>query len=842
MAMLLDDLGQPLDDVVILDAQDIDIPPQSEAVIASIRSWLNPTQYSDDGSEYQKHLSSHLQGTGQWAIDSPIFQEWRDSHEQGILWIRGIPGAGKSVHAANLIQHLSQDGCPVLYFFFRHTIEANHRPEAALRDWLAQALPFSPPLQLELKHKTSGSVDKLTISDLSQLLRSALTRISQAYCVVDALDEMDQTALEPFLKILDDLGHWRPSEIKFIITSRPVAIVERIVRNIRLLDVRLDKELVEPDIIVYLRHRLSRSLLLPESHSVIVDYIVGKADGLFLYAKLAMDAISHLEDDIEVQQALHSLPTDLTDMYSNLLREHLQRTRIAPELQILILQCVTHAVRPLRLLEISDCITVTQPQHGNDAGKLKSLVRYACGPLLEILPDETVRVVHHSLTEYLLGTIRPVNDTVAPFVVLESGQTHARIATLCLTYLHLGGLAQVKVTQDHFIYRHEDRFKRDVYTPFTNYALANWYTHIKKAAAFGHDMNPIDEYLHRLLVEGHKDNNKKLGLSVNVESRSYRSSGRPPKPQAAALRLAIALDLRFFVESLLDRYGTEITNYDPDIDYSPLIFAVTMGNCDIVRSLIRHGADVDEYDTHGATPLHAAVGRGIERKSNAVMAEILLTAGADPERDIGKNQHIHSMVIGGRDKHPACMVAFQSKDKNTAAAFMPYVKGAKEASRALNWAVRARPERDLSVIGEIMRHPELDLNAKYYSGRGESAMTPLFLACTIRDPSLICKFLAAGADPNVPHSRRNDSEYFMLRAPTPQTSKESTKSNDLGYNALHALARRSSNYYYGSSSEVSEEDTRECFRLVIAAGADCMFFLFAIPPGVHSKSTTRHSP
>jgi transcriptional regulator of met regulon len=266
MGMLLDDSGEPLDDVVLLDPQDVDILPQSTAVVASIRFWLNPTQYTDDGSEYQKHRSSHLQGTGQWAIDSPVFQEWRESHDQGILWIRGIPGAGKSVHAANLIQIMSRDGCPVLYFFFRHTIESNHRPEAALRDWLAQALPFSPPLQLELKDRITEPVENLTISDLSQLVRSALAQISQAYCIVDALDEMDQTALEPFLQMLDDLGHWRPADIKFIVTSRPVAIVERIVRNIRLLDVRLDKELVEPDIVMYLWHRLVQSCLLPENH------------------------------------------------------------------------------------------------------------------------------------------------------------------------------------------------------------------------------------------------------------------------------------------------------------------------------------------------------------------------------------------------------------------------------------------------------------------------------------------------------------------------------------------------------------------------------------------------
>ncbi|KAF2448129.1 ankyrin [Karstenula rhodostoma CBS 690.94] len=805
MSMLLDDLGQPLDDVVVLDPKDIDFPPQSEAIIARIRSWLNPTQYADYGSEYQKHLSSHLKGTGQWAIDSPIFQEWRDSHDQGILWIRGTPGAGKSVHAANLIHHLSQNSCPVLYFFFRHTIEANHRPEAALRDWLAQTLPFSPALQFELKDRIKEPVEKLKISDLSQLVQSALTRIPQAYCIVDALDEMDHTTLEPFLHMLDDLGHWRPADIKFIITSRPVAIVERIVRNIRLLDVRLDKELVEPDITVYLWHRLGQSCLLPDKYSAVVDYILGKADGLFLYAKLAMDAISHLEDDIEVQQALLGLPTDLTDMYSKLLQEHLKRTGIAPELQILILQCVTHAVRPLRLLEISDCIAVTQSQYGNDPGKLKALVRSACGPLLEVLPDETVRVVHHSLTEYLLGIIRPGNDTTAPFIVFESGQTHGKMAMLCLMYLHFDGLAQVKTKKN--IVR-GDEIVQEIYTPFTNYALTNWHVHIKHTTAFGHDLKSIDDYLHQVLVEGDKDNTRKLSVFAKLGNGIDRqASGRPPKAQAAALRLAIALDLPFFVESLLDRYGTEITNYDPDLDYSPLIFAVSSGNCNIVQSLICHGTDVNEYDKHGATPLHTAVGWGYKGgKGNTKMAEILLEAGADPEKDTGEIHRARGTSLGPRVSNPAFKSAFQSGDKNMAAIFMQYVNGATEASRALAWAISGDHARHPDAIDVILRHPDLDVNTGYGSTRHHPKTTPLYSACTVRDSRLIRKLLAAGADPNILH----ESADFM------PTKSEHT---DRGYNALHALANRGGRYI-PSTSEVSEEETRECFRLVIAAGGD----------------------
>jgi hypothetical protein len=53
--------------------------------------------------------------------------------------------------AASIIQQLRQEKVPVLYFFFRQIIDANHQPVAALRDWLCQILSFSPPLQVRLR-------------------------------------------------------------------------------------------------------------------------------------------------------------------------------------------------------------------------------------------------------------------------------------------------------------------------------------------------------------------------------------------------------------------------------------------------------------------------------------------------------------------------------------------------------------------------------------------------------------------------------------------------------------------------------------------------------------------
>jgi hypothetical protein len=563
-------------DAVMIDHDDIsnynpdNILPQPPETIAKIRDWLQPTSYDVVGSEYRKHLNAHLDGTGAWLTASTTYQEWLQNSKHGLLWIKGIPGSGKSVLAASLIYELSKSrpGVPVLFFFFRQIIAANHEPQALLRDWMHQLLDYSPPLQSQLKEHMDEdhSVESLPVKDMWNTLRMAFHNLpGEVFCVADALDEMDG-GNEPFLDALGAVGSWNPAKVKILITSRPVPSVEEPLRRASGVHLRLQERLVDADISMFVRAALSSSEIPQDRWDVITDAVPGQANGLFLYARLAMDAF--LEPGADIDSVLSKLPTDLNVMYTELLREHAQRSKVSTEIQDLILQAVTHTTRPLRLIELAEMIRHINPDASTrDMKATKDVVRTACGPLLEILADETVSVVHHSFTEYLRGTTRQSNSTGYP--ILESGSTNARLALACLQYMQAGCLSEVQIRSDDETKMKDSKrskclnrgFPARQVTPedaqfklrhaFFDYAADNWHRHIVRAENAGYDQTHMISELGNFL---NNDQNLRAWLQKKWPG-TFMSLGCVTKVHVAAKTGLVS-----YIKALIDK--TKMDNPD----------------------------------------------------------------------------------------------------------------------------------------------------------------------------------------------------------------------------------------------------------------------------------------
>ncbi|OJJ42502.1 hypothetical protein ASPZODRAFT_1313164 [Penicilliopsis zonata CBS 506.65] len=758
------------EDVVVVDSRDIcdfneqNILPLPAEELKKIRDWLQPTPYDLERSEFSRHRASYLAGTGQWLLSTTTYQKWHQGDANGLLWIKGIPGSGKSVMAASIIDQLRKEEVPVLSFFFRQIIDANHQPVAALRDWLCQMLPYSPPLQVRLKDdylKKSRSVDSLSPSDLWKDLKLALAAFPKAYCVTDALDEMDQ-GNDDFLHDLAELGQWRPANVKVLITSRPVIAVESPLRQFRIPHLRLEERLVDIDIAAYVQYRLRNSSVPHEYWDLITEAVPGRANGLFLHAKLSMDAF--VEPEANAQEVLEKLPADLNVMYNNLLREHAKRSHVPDELQLLVLQFVTHATRPLRLLEIAEMVQTTHALVGERSLKeTKDLIRAACGPLLEVLHDETVSVVHHSFTEFLKGFTR-VSDG-ASYPILETGPTNQRLAMVCLGYLQSGCLDNLDIKQrskqDEF-YRPKKAQQSAIRLqfPFLEYAAENWYIHTRRAVLAGADMSSFYMALDTFMAD-----NQRFTAWLDLDWPEHLIQGLTP------LHVAARTGLAQYTARLLAGGGAD-PNAKSFAGDPPLYWAASAGHADVAQLLIDNGADPDGEAHEGYKPLHIAA-----TKNRAGVVKVLLAAGVDPLTP--KTREKPGRFCGNAPRsvgHTPLMYACQHGHAEAVAEFLPYLTDPETLIRALSWSAGSG---HAACVDLIVRYPGVDANSKYM---GE---TPLFKACNEGSLKTIKVLLRAGADPNTFNSYPVDefSGNFLMNRRHPSTHPDGPR----GYTALQAL-------------------------------------------------------
>ena len=660
----------------------------------------------------------------------------------------------------------------MLYFFFRQIIDANHSPVAALHDWLAQILDFSPPLQLKLKEHVdlARSLESLAAADIWHHLRHAMLYLPKVYCIVDALDEMDQNAdLELFLASLSTLGQWRPRQIKVLVTSRPVSYIEQPLRRAQTLHIRLEDDMIDTDIAVYVQHRLNKSDIPKDAHPAIQKAILGGANGLFLYAKLAMDAF--LRRGADTSEVLKSLPQDMNIMYTDLLREHARRSRVPDSIQLLIMQWVTHATRPLRLLEIAEAVNVTQyPPDKRDLKAAKELVRSACGPLLEILPDETVSVVHHSLTEFLIGSTRKPGEGDYP--ILESGCTHNQLALISLSYLQSGCLDPVHVPQTPYHSSQID-IAPNMLATFKAYAAENWHVHARKATLAGYDQTGLNETLDTFLV----------GESL----RKWAVLGRVSEPdRITPVFAAVQLGLTEYLKCLLGRSGADVNSGMRDTG-SPLCFAAAKGYGDMVEMLLGAGADATLRTRRGETPLILAAAH-----NRPSVIKTLVEAGVDLFQPVRLNIDSPNPADSYQLVTPVAEACLRGH-LEAVMAFLPYIKTTDQFNLALHSAVTNQRH---DIIRLILESRQVDINAKMGIGRPPL----LFSACGNRDARSIEILLRAGADPNP----QDDSESRLMTESTPLMALTN------GYGCSPSNRRDSGGL----------ENTIECFKMLIAAGAD----------------------
>ncbi|KAF7922866.1 uncharacterized protein EAE97_011030 [Botrytis byssoidea] len=235
-----------------------------------IEAWLEPADYLNDFSELNRHIASRAPGTGIWHN--------RDDH--GSLWVKGVPGAGKTVISACLVHHLrATENNPVLSIFLHYTTESNRGSRNLL-------LRYSVDLQVALNAIVDTKLEGFPDGQL-------WTIYSMVYCVVDALDEVDIVEEKDLLQRLNNLATFRLQYVKILMASRPVQQLQLRLKDASMIHISLEDDRVGRDINLLIseclrnmfeRHNPDLELTL---HSIIFD----GSTGVFPYARLLLDSL-----------------------------------------------------------------------------------------------------------------------------------------------------------------------------------------------------------------------------------------------------------------------------------------------------------------------------------------------------------------------------------------------------------------------------------------------------------------------------------------------------------------------------------------------------------------------
>lgn len=247
-----------------------------------ILRWLTQNDYS---LQQDKYIKMHEKGTGQWFLNSAKFNRWVETGKQ-ILFCRGIPGAGKTILTALVVQTLSSrfahdPKVGISYIYFNFWQQEEHSVDDLFAGLLKQLAEGLSPLPASLKalyddHKGKGV--RPTLDRVSGVLQSII-RISykRVFIVVDAVDEC-QESNNCRTRFIEALFSLQKCGANILATSRPLTDVTDRFDKRTWLEIRASDD----DIHTYVDSQISqgRSKILLQMRVEASAGIAKAADGM----------------------------------------------------------------------------------------------------------------------------------------------------------------------------------------------------------------------------------------------------------------------------------------------------------------------------------------------------------------------------------------------------------------------------------------------------------------------------------------------------------------------------------------------------------------------------------
>ncbi|CUS10689.1 unnamed protein product, partial [Tuber aestivum] len=225
--------------------------------------WLNAV---DPEANYLSALDVRAPGTGNWLLRGREYVDWKEGRE-GVLWLYGMPGCGKSVLSATVIKDIEQL-CEVsgdhafAYFYFTFSDPKKQNLLNMLLSLIGQlAKGLSDcdfPNEVKNLYRNSEAIGKSPgIEDLKSAFSQIIKSYKKTFLILDALDEFPEPSRRSLLSWLSKLATDNKVEsLSILVTSRPKADIVRSLKPLKPSSISLESKTIDPDIRSYIHNSL----------------------------------------------------------------------------------------------------------------------------------------------------------------------------------------------------------------------------------------------------------------------------------------------------------------------------------------------------------------------------------------------------------------------------------------------------------------------------------------------------------------------------------------------------------------------------------------------------------
>ncbi|KAJ5857483.1 hypothetical protein N7455_008377 [Penicillium solitum] len=332
----------------------------SDSISSTILKWVSRIPYEDHHKTVCKGRTAN---TGGWLFEHGQYKKWESSKKSTILWLHGIPGAGKTKLTSRVIDHVTDHWSDnAIAYFYCNRYEASRRKPTHILQSFVKQLSKSPSdgaIQQALvdaykENQRKGAASIKPGLEESESLVLALTKAySETILILDALDETDVEDREDLMDTIDRLVS-QSANLKVLISSRRDNDIKRRLK----LKANLSVEATDnrDDISKFVREKIEdaqqgRHRNKPISEGLrdeIVRTLLEKSEGMFQWAALQIKEILDLQLEKDIQKRLGRLPKGLQAAYAEIFKKRIKRSGGSmPEIAHRAFQWVLFAFEPL---------------------------------------------------------------------------------------------------------------------------------------------------------------------------------------------------------------------------------------------------------------------------------------------------------------------------------------------------------------------------------------------------------------------------------------------------------------------------------------------------------------